>query len=500
MTGTLTSTGGDVDEVIGTEIVITDDDTATGIALSVDIDPEARGDQAEIGEDAGETEVTLTATVLGGGTFRVNVVLLPRVVGGSATPSADATSGDYQLENIDGTSVSNVTLPISLGRVEIPMGEGSASWTFKVTPNNPEPTDSNPDVEGNETIEIYILETVATTVWGTTLVIVDNEIGEGAGYQDLPGPVTLNTPVLSTVSTNNTISATLTWHAPRNPPTNPDDRTKGRPGGYRVERRSSTSPQWVLAGTLTANPSHYTFTDENLPAGVEYEWRVTAYITAVPQVDGSGEPVRDSNGDIIRIPCGGADGCAATPSEPKAPRTPTPPRPPSGGGGPSPAPDPEDEVVVELPVPSRPVAVASVVLPSDVAAGSVHADGVLAMLRLGVMELGSVAGFVPRRSMSRGDVAAPLVRLWQVLGRDCPTDAATPFEDIDDLQLAADAGCLRGLGVTAGTTATTFSPGLPVTRAQTATLLARVWELLGRDCPDGGALPFDDVACGQRAP
>ena len=99
--------------------------------------------------------------------------------------------------------------------------------------------------------------------------------------------------------------------------------------------------------------------------------------------------------------------------------------------------------------------------------------------------------------MSRGDVAAPLVRLWQVLGEDCPGDAGAPFEDIDDLQLAADAGCLRGVGITAGTTATTFSPESPVTRAQTATLLARVWELSGRDCPDGGALPFDDVAAGS---
>ena len=99
--------------------------------------------------------------------------------------------------------------------------------------------------------------------------------------------------------------------------------------------------------------------------------------------------------------------------------------------------------------------------------------------------------------MTRGDVAAPLVRLWQVLDQECPEDGGAPFDDIDDLQLAADAGCLRGLGVTSGTGPATFSPEQPVTRAQTATLLARVWELLGRDCPDGGALPFDDVAPGS---
>ena len=96
--------------------------------------------------------------------------------------------------------------------------------------------------------------------------------------------------------------------------------------------------------------------------------------------------------------------------------------------------------------------------------------------------------------MTRGDVAAPLVRLWQVLGEECPTDAAEPFEDIDDLHLVADAGCLRGLGVTSGTSATTFSPEQLVTRAQVASLLARVWRLSGRDCPDDRATPFVDVA------
>ena len=153
---------------------------------------------------------------------------------------------------------------------------------------------------------------------------------------------------------------------------------------------------------------------------------------------------------------------------------------------PPPAPEPEPD-----PEPEQPVAA---LLPADVAAGSTHAEGVLTVLRLGIMELDPAAGFVPGRSMTRGDVARPLVRLWQVLGQECPTDTAEPFEDIDDLHLAADAGCLRGLGVTSGTGPTTFSPEQLVTRAQMASLLARVWRLSGRDCPDDAAPPFDDVA------
>ena len=169
----------------------------------------------------------------------------------------------------------------------------------------------------------------------------------------------------------------------------------------------------------------------------------------------------------------------------------------------------ESAVGVLLPAPSRPMPPGGGSgPPANGAAGSVHTQGILTVFRLGIMPLVSVVadpdpgapavmGFAPGRSMTRGDVAAPLVRLWQVLGEDCPTDGGAPFEDIDDLQLAADAGCLRGVGITAGTTATTFSPGSLVTRAQVASLLVRVWRLSGRDCPDGAPLPFDDVAAGS---
>ena len=132
-----------------------------------------------------------------------------------------------------------------------------------------------------------------------------------------------------------------------------------------------------------------------------------------------------------------------------------------------------------------------------------HAAGVLNVVRRGIMPLVRVApdpgalavmGFAPERTMSRADVAAPLVRLWQVLGQQCPETAAERFEDIDDLQVAADTACLRGLGVTAGTGATTYSPEQPVTRAQAASLLVRVWQLLGHDCPRNRVRPFADVA------
>ena len=130
-----------------------------------------------------------------------------------------------------------------------------------------------------------------------------------------------------------------------------------------------------------------------------------------------------------------------------------------------------------------------------------YADGVLTAVRRGIMPTvtldpvaaPTVRGFAPDHPMSRADVAAPLVRLWQVLDQECPDDdAAERFDDIDDLQVAADAVCLRGLGVTGGTGAASYSPQQPASRAQAASLLARVWRLLGHDCPADDAAPFDD--------
>ena len=139
-----------------------------------------------------------------------------------------------------------------------------------------------------------------------------------------------------------------------------------------------------------------------------------------------------------------------------------------------------------------------------------YAEGILTVVRRAIMPVVSVESdpqsdpgapapthFEPEQTMSRADVAAPLVRLWQVLEQTCPETAADRFDDIDDLQVAADVGCLRSLGVTSGVTATTYSPERPVTRAQAVSLLARVWRLLGRDCPDDDAPPFDDVPAGS---
>ena len=75
-----------------------------------------------------------------------------------------------------------------------------------------------------------------------------------------------------------------------------------------------------------------------------------------------------------------------------------------------------------------------------------------------------------------------------------------PFVDVEGREARADVACLHGLGITNGTTATTFSPDRSVTRAQVASLLIRLWRRAERECPAGAGLVFEDVSRGQRAP
>jgi len=83
--------------------------------------------------------------------------------------------------------------------------------------------------------------------------------------------------------------------------------------------------------------------------------------------------------------------------------------------------------------------------------------------------------------------AAPAIGL-----SGCP-GGATPFTDIAGSFAESDVACIYGLEITTGTSATTYSPGNYVTREQMAAFLARTWRALGRTCASG-ATPFTDIA------
>ena len=68
-------------------------------------------------------------------------------------------------------------------------------------------------------------------------------------------------------------------------------------------------------------------------------------------------------------------------------------------------------------------------------------------------------------------MAVFLVRLYERLTGIVPAPAANPFTDIGGSFAETDILRLVGLGVTAGTTSTTYSPDAPVTRDQMAVFI-----------------------------
>ena len=134
-----TASGGLTTTETATLTIVDDDTASTNIQLSVDTSSDT-GVQTNIGEGDSETTVTVTATLGGSATYLTDQTVAVQVANAPssnrATPSADATSGDYRLKNFADTAVSNVTLPIALGNITIAKGTSSASKTFKVTPND----------------------------------------------------------------------------------------------------------------------------------------------------------------------------------------------------------------------------------------------------------------------------------------------------------------------------------------------------------------------------
>ena len=112
---------------------------------------------------------------------------------------------------------------------------------------------------------------------------------------------------------------------------------------------------------------------------------------------------------------------------------------------------------------------------------------------LGITEGKNPTTYAPDDPVTRREMAAFIARTAAVLELDCDRDATTPFVDVPGNDWAReDIACIRDLGVTTGTSATTYSPDDAVTRLQMAAFLARTWAATGEDCPVWSS-PFADV-------
>lgn len=108
----------------------------------------------------------------------------------------------------------------------------------------------------------------------------------------------------------------------------------------------------------------------------------------------------------------------------------------------------------------------------DVAVNNLFAGEVLGLVESGITSGCTPSSFCPRDEVTRGQMAAFLVRAL-----DLSTVSGDSFTDDDGSFFEADIEALRASGITAGCTATTFCPNQSVTRAEMAAFLVRGFDL-----------------------
>lgn len=101
----------------------------------------------------------------------------------------------------------------------------------------------------------------------------------------------------------------------------------------------------------------------------------------------------------------------------------------------------------------------------------------------------SATAFSPDASCTR---AQTVTFLWRAAGSPAPQGSTNPFTDVQSSSYYHNAVLWAvEQGITAGTSATTFSPDAAVTRGQTVTFLYRA---AGSPATGSGSSPFGDVA------
>ena len=136
------------------------------------------------------------------------------------------------------------------------------------------------------------------------------------------------------------------------------------------------------------------------------------------------------------------------------------------GKGSTPGPTPTGEVrVVETPF-------------TDLEdASDAHRHNIGRVYGLGITTGRAQTTFSPLACADRGRMASLLARLHSVLTGATAAVVATPFTDLNEASstLGDDIGLVYGLGITSGTSDTTFSPDACTTRQQMASLLVRTY-------------------------
>lgn len=134
-------------------------------------------------------------------------------------------------------------------------------------------------------------------------------------------------------------------------------------------------------------------------------------------------------------------------------------------------------------------------------AGTTHAASIACIVSYGLASGTTASTYEPGRAVTRGQMTTFLANFIDLVGSPVGTVPPTPpgepigpkvYSDVDGNTHEENIYYLTDLGIAKGTSDTTFSPNLPVTRGQMATFLVRTMEFLGFVPPAGAPDAFTD--------
>ena len=116
---------------------------------------------------------------------------------------------------------------------------------------------------------------------------------------------------------------------------------------------------------------------------------------------------------------------------------------------------------------------------TDVAPTSFAYDDISRVFGLGITKGTSPTTYSPQQTVTREQMAAFIARLYKAITKEPAPLSETPFTDVAPTSFAYDdIGRIFGLGITKGTSPTTYSPQQTVTREQMAAFIARLYRTL----------------------
>ena len=125
-----------------------------------------------------------------------------------------------------------------------------------------------------------------------------------------------------------------------------------------------------------------------------------------------------------------------------------------------------------------------------------HRSDIVCIYELGVTNGTSATSYSPLDTVTRQQMASFLARLYEVVTGSPAPVVSVPFEDMITASASHrdDIARIYGLGVTTGTSATTYSPLNAVTREEMASFLARLYEAVTLVPAPLLRVPFEDIS------